>query len=104
MPKSTASGISPASSDAELDYHERCAEELRRVRANWAGFAPNAGGYSSRPAGRSRSNTAHSYTDRLSRTNSHTLYEEEAQEPAALPVRMPIRSNSIRMSTGLCHS
>ena len=87
--------------DAELEYHERCAEELRRVRANWVGPAPVSHGYSARPTGRSRSNTAHSYNERLSRTSSHNIHEVDEQEPVALPVRMPIRSNSIRAPAGL---
>lgn len=96
--------------DAELEYHERCAEELRRVRQSWAGSATAAanngyssGGYNSgaglerRPTGRSRSNTAQSLSERLglSRTSSNTnrnIYEED--EPTPEPVRMPIRSSS----------
>ncbi len=86
--------------DAELDYHERCAEELRRVRQNWTIPASSGGDYYPRPAGRDRSNTARSYTDRLSRTPSHNTYEVEQFEPEALPVRMPpIRSISNRTST-----
>ncbi len=57
--------------DAELEYHERCTEELRRVKRTWAaGSAPSYGG-SNRTPGRSRSNTAHSYGERLSRTTSN---------------------------------
>ncbi|KAH8890247.1 BAR-domain-containing protein [Thozetella sp. PMI_491] len=81
--------------DAELEYHERCAEELRRVRQNWS-VSGAASGYNSRPPARSRSNTTRSFTDRLSRTNSHNAYEAEQYEPEAPPVRMAIRSNSIR--------
>ncbi|KAK4118739.1 BAR-domain-containing protein [Parathielavia appendiculata] len=81
--------------DAELEYHERCAEELRRVRQNWP--ARSSASYSPverRPTVRSRSNTAHSFSERLSRTN--TL---EAESSTAPPVRMPIRpSNSRRQS------
>ncbi|KAK3366285.1 hypothetical protein B0T24DRAFT_535366 [Lasiosphaeria ovina] len=90
--------------DAELDYHERCAEELRRVRNNWAGtaMAGVSSSYGSaverRPTGRSRSNTARSYTERLSRTNSRNIYEADEMEPdVAPPVRMPIRSNTSRV-------
>jgi len=91
--------------DAELDYHERCAEELRRARRSWVAAAPEAGGSSNgyggaagllperRPMGRSRSNTAHSYSERLSRTSTNNnIYEAEEPEPE--PVRMPIRSTS----------
>ncbi|CCC09028.1 hypothetical protein SMACR_03143 [Sordaria macrospora] len=91
--------------DAELEYHERCADELRRVRQSWAGGAISSSngmngygaGLQRRPTassggGRSRSNTAQSFTDRLSRTNSRNVYEEQEVESEAPPVRMPIRS------------
>lgn len=96
--------------DAELDYHERCAEELRRVRRSWGGAATTTtnshsnghGGKSvgldQRSTGRSWSNTAHSYTERPSRTNSNNIYEAEEPEPE--PVRMPIRSQASRLSLG----
>lgn len=88
--------------DAELDYHERCAEELRRARKNWPASSPTGGnsygsGMERRATGRSRSNTAHSYTERLSRTNSHNIYEADEMESEAPPVRMPIRSTSTRV-------
>ncbi|KAI1852712.1 hypothetical protein JX266_002253 [Neoarthrinium moseri] len=89
--------------DAELEYHERCAEEMRRVRAAW--LAPSAGQVSvgrggqpdfglSRRTSRSRSNTAHSMSERNDRTerwaSRQDIYEDD--EPAPAPVRMPIRS------------
>ncbi|KAK7994177.1 hypothetical protein PG989_007558 [Apiospora arundinis] len=97
--------------DAELEYHERCAEELRRARQSWpagAGSVPTIRGgrdaelgVSRRPSSvsRSRSNTAqsaHSYggdrSERVERwANRQDVYEEE--EPQPEPVRMPIRSN-----------
>jgi len=90
--------------DAELDYHERCAEELRRVRKSWIA-APAAtsastygGGLERRTTGRSRSNTAQSFNGRLSRTNSHSISETEEFESEAPPVRMPIRSSTSRIS------
>lgn len=83
--------------DAELDYHERCAEELRRVRRAWAGAATAASGSSHlgvnerRPVVRSRSNTAHSFTEKLSRsTSSNQIYEGDefaSQQPARLAIR-----------------
>ncbi|KAK4226415.1 hypothetical protein QBC38DRAFT_444663 [Podospora fimiseda] len=68
--------------DAELDYHERCAEELRRVRQQWPAGGSVAGSMSSygsverRPTIRSRSNTVQSFTE---------------YESSAPPVRMPSR-------------
>ncbi|KAB5550798.1 hypothetical protein GE09DRAFT_150106 [Coniochaeta sp. 2T2.1] len=90
--------------DAELDYHERCAEELRRARATWT--APqtplnnNNTGYGGdlerRPTGRSRSNTARSFSDRLTltRTASNNIYEADERQPTPEPQggRTPIRS------------
>ncbi len=71
--------------DAELDYHERCAAELRRVRDNWP--APVATSTIS-------SSTAVSYTESLSRINT------TGSEPAP-PVRMPsvIRPGIARAAT-----
>ncbi|KAK3328116.1 hypothetical protein B0T19DRAFT_400906 [Cercophora scortea] len=88
--------------DAELDYHERCADELRRVRQSWAGtstatsggLSGYGGGVERRPTGRSRSNTANSISGRLSRTTSRNIYEAEEVESEAPPVRMPIRSSN----------
>ncbi|KAK0636030.1 hypothetical protein B0T17DRAFT_481182 [Bombardia bombarda] len=96
--------------DAELDYHERCADELRRARKSWAGTAavPVGGGgggggsmsgygggiLERRPTGRSRSNTAQSYTSRTSSRNRIYEAEEVESESTAPPVRMPIRSGT----------
>ncbi|KAF7543103.1 hypothetical protein G7Z17_g11023 [Cylindrodendrum hubeiense] len=85
--------------DAELDYHERCADELRRVRQSWAGAAvssPTYGGssaYSARPTGtRSRSNTARSWQE----PRQNSVYEEPEPEQVHEPVRIPTRSPSSR--------
>ncbi|KAK3308409.1 uncharacterized protein B0T15DRAFT_107370 [Chaetomium strumarium] len=87
--------------DAEIDYHERCAEELRRVRQNWPGTSA-AGDRSieRRPTVPSRSNTVtHSYTERLPRSNTFSIAESDKMESTAPPVRMPIRpSNPRRLS------
>ncbi|KAL2132472.1 hypothetical protein VTI74DRAFT_3746 [Chaetomium olivicolor] len=88
--------------DAEIDYHERCAEELRRVRQNWpATSSPSAGNYSPerRPTVRSRSNTAHSLTERLSRTNTFNSTGSIPESDSAPPVRMPIRPANSRCHT-----
>jgi hypothetical protein len=89
--------------DAELEYHERCAEELRRVRAAWpaaatSGVSASRGGQSeyglSRRTTRPRSNTAQSYGERNDRTERWATRQDiyEDPEPAPEPVRMPIRS------------
>ena len=91
--------------DAELEYHERCAEELRRVRETWpadTGSSNGSNGYHSgagshtpvrRPTNRSRSNTTQSYTGRISRTGSgDSIYETEEPEP----IRPPMRSQTSR--------
>ncbi|KAL8342930.1 hypothetical protein RB598_004337 [Gaeumannomyces tritici] len=105
--------------DVELEFHERCADELRRTREMWtatnAGSSPSRGGYHNNqghgsgavayPAERqapvrSRSNTFQSLTERLSRTNTNgsngrgdNSRSYDDHEPAP-PVRMPIRSNA----------
>jgi hypothetical protein len=80
--------------DAELEYHERAAEELRRVRQNWPSNAsPSYSPVERRPTVRSRSSTTQSYTDRLSRANTF-----EAESSTAPPVRMPARPANSRMS------
>lgn len=86
--------------DAELDYHERCAEEMRRVRRSWAGGNGSPADYGRRPSGRSRSNTAEMSSSRLalSRTNSNIYEEDETDEMPAQSMRVPIRSQS-RVST-----
>ena len=67
--------------DAELDYHERCAAELRRLRDNWPARSSTAPSSQSntrshspatdrRPTVRARSSTAVSYTESLSRINT----------------------------------
>ncbi|XXG99582.1 hypothetical protein Hte_005921 [Hypoxylon texense] len=89
--------------ECELDYYERCADELRRVKQEWVGSQgqfqggsrSSEAGLSRRPTNRSRSNTAHSYSDRTERwANRQDIYEQE--EPAPEPVRMPIRSSPYR--------
>ena len=74
--------------DAQLEYHERAAEELRRARQAWtAPTYTNPSPRASRPLGRSRSNTARSWNER----RQSAVYEEP--EPQASPMRMPIRSS-----------
>ncbi|KAI1099328.1 BAR-domain-containing protein [Jackrogersella minutella] len=93
--------------DCELDYYERCAEELRRVKQEWVagqsqpnGSRPSEPSVSRRVTNRSRSNTAHSISERNDRTerwaSRQDVYEEE--EPTPEPVRMPIRSSPYRGS------
>ncbi|OTA52446.1 BAR-domain-containing protein [Hypoxylon sp. EC38] len=94
--------------DCELDYYERCAEELRRVKQEWvagqgqppSGSRPSELSLSRRPTNRSRSNTAHSYSERNDRTERWANRQDidEQDEPAAEPVRMPIRSSPYRGS------
>jgi hypothetical protein len=81
--------------DAELDFHERCAEELRRARDNWS--VTNTRSSPTRhqqPLSRARSNTSYSYNERTPprSRNGNTYYEEE---PEPEPVRMSIRSSRV---------
>ncbi|OTB02559.1 hypothetical protein M426DRAFT_61976 [Hypoxylon sp. CI-4A] len=94
--------------DCELDYYERCAEELRRVKQEWIGGQgqppiaprPTEPSLSRRTTNRSRSNTVQSYSERNDRTErwAHRQDIHEQEEPAPEPVRMPIRSSPYRGS------
>ncbi|KAH8652082.1 hypothetical protein BX600DRAFT_386758 [Xylariales sp. PMI_506] len=98
--------------DAELEYHERCAEELRRVRQVWPAASSGGGGGArrgsqtdyglSRRNTRSRSNTALSYNDRNDRTERWATRQDSyaEEEPTPEPVRMPIRSNRPAAASG----
>ncbi|KAJ2903858.1 hypothetical protein MKZ38_009241 [Zalerion maritima] len=86
--------------DVELDYHERCAEELRRARQNWPARSGSALSSPTNPRqrnGLSRTNTTSSYGAPLSRNQSRSTMYDEDREPPPEPVRMPMRSTS-RMS------
>ncbi|KAI2607868.1 BAR-domain-containing protein [Hypoxylon sp. NC1633] len=92
--------------ECELDYYERCADELRRVKQEWVasqsllsgGSRSSELGPSRRPTNRSRSNTARSYSDRNDRTERWASHQDiyEQEEPAPEPVRIPIRSGPYR--------
>ncbi|KAI1204596.1 BAR-domain-containing protein [Annulohypoxylon truncatum] len=91
--------------DCELDYYERCADELRRVRQEWVagqgqsnGSRPSDLGVPRRQPTRSRSNTAHSFSGRNDRTEQWASRQDisEQDELTAEPVRMPIRSSPYR--------
>jgi hypothetical protein len=76
--------------DAELDYHERCAEELRRVRQSWVGGTSSPS--NTAKIGRSRSNTARSWQE----PRHQAVYEEpEAEQEAP---RIPHRSPGSRLA------
>ncbi|GAW18367.1 hypothetical protein ANO14919_078420 [Xylariales sp. No.14919] len=84
--------------DSELDYYERCAEELRRAKQDWVGTQtqPSLGSRTSdfgsvrRPTNRTRGDAARSYSDNEGRTER---WANDDREPTPEPVRMPIRSN-----------
>ena len=77
--------------DAELEFHERCAEELRRARETISVSGGGAMAYgtnnppplprSARPHTRSRSNTARSWQE----PRASAVYEEPEPEPVVLP-------------------
>lgn len=87
--------------DAQLDFHERCADELRRARQT-VGRGGAVGGNtvrsspprprSARPPARSRSNTARSWQDRPS-----AVQEEYEPQPQPLPLRNRNASPSMRL-------
>ncbi|KAH6681967.1 hypothetical protein B0J14DRAFT_469821 [Halenospora varia] len=72
--------------DAELEYYDRCRDELLRLKREWpAAQASSPRGDQRRPAPRSRSNTAHDYSERYSSYDEPPMPEPE-------PVRPSIRS------------
>ncbi|KAI1822745.1 BAR-domain-containing protein [Xylaria intraflava] len=88
--------------DSELAYYERCADELRRVRQEWAGGTtltstdPRGSDFGSvgRSTNRSRRNTVRSYSENNDPSERRTARQEmNDKEPTPEPVRIPIRSN-----------
>jgi hypothetical protein len=87
--------------DSELDYYERCAEELRRTKQEWTASTQTHTnsrnvdtGCVRRPTNRSRSNTARSHTENHERTSRYTSRQDTSdREVTPEPVRVPIRSN-----------
>ena len=77
--------------DAQLEYHERAAEELRRVKQQWSVTGAGSPGSNTRPyKTRSRSNTARSRQETF-----HTTLHEE-QEPMEEVPRLPTRPSHVR--------
>ncbi|KAK6350660.1 hypothetical protein TWF718_003845 [Orbilia javanica] len=77
--------------DAELEYYEKCRNLLLRVREQWPVQTKKT-----KDRSRSRSNTAHSFTNGFSTKESPQEYEEEPQP--ALPERPSIKSRGISAS------
>lgn len=72
--------------DAELEYYDRCRDELLKLKRDWPAGQSSPRRDERRPNPRSRSNTAHSYNERYSN------YEEPPPMPEPEPVRPSIRS------------
>ncbi|KAI9681779.1 MAG: hypothetical protein M1829_000524 [Trizodia sp. TS-e1964] len=80
--------------DCELEYYERCREMLLQLKKEWpVGQSSNHDTRDNRRHARSRSNTAHSYTERYN-------IVEEPKAPSPEP-RPSIRSN--RIASGPVH-
>jgi hypothetical protein len=84
--------------DAELEYYDRCRDELLRLKRDWPAGQTSPQRDHRRPTPRSRSNTAHSYSER------YNTYDEPMPEPE--PVRPSIKSqgrvaSSSRLDTRL---
>ena len=89
--------------EAELDYHERCAEELRRVKQMWpAGLTSNRSsapgryrGAAGEICGLSRADTISlSYAKAPLRARSYNITRDGDRAPTPESVSMPIRSAS----------
>lgn len=86
--------------DAELEYYDRCRDELLRLKRDWPAGQTSPSREQRRQNPRSRSNTAHSYNER------YTSYEEPPMPEPELPIRPSIRSqgrvaSSSRLDTRL---
>lgn len=81
--------------DSELDYYERCAEELRRVKQEWmGGQTQSTSGSRASDFGCVRRPTNQMYTETHDRTTGWAGRQDASdREPTPEPVRMPIRSN-----------
>ncbi|KAI0117957.1 BAR domain-containing protein [Nemania sp. FL0031] len=81
--------------DSELDYYERCAEELRRVKRDWVGGQTQASsGSRGSDFGCVRRPTNRSYTENNDRTERWTSRQDVSdRDLTPEPVRIPIRSN-----------
>ncbi|KAI0977298.1 BAR-domain-containing protein [Xylaria arbuscula] len=85
--------------DSELDYYERCAEELRRVKQDWMGSQTQglSGSRSSefgsvrRPTNRPRGDVIRAFSENDDRTDTWTGRQD--REPSPEAPRLPIRSN-----------
>ncbi|KAG9240313.1 hypothetical protein BJ878DRAFT_299927 [Calycina marina] len=84
--------------DAELEYFDKCRDELLRLKRDWPAGTSSPDRSQRRPAPRSRSNTVHSYKDRLAE-------EEPEPEPVRPSIRSTARvpSSSTRLETRLEH-
>lgn len=80
--------------DSELDYYERCAEELRRAKKEWVGGQTQASlGSRASDFGCVRRPTNRSYTENEGTERWAGRQDVSDREPTPEPVRMPIRSN-----------
>ncbi|QSZ35163.1 hypothetical protein DSL72_008030 [Monilinia vaccinii-corymbosi] len=79
--------------EAELEYYDRCRDELLRLKRDWpaARAVAQPSRQPRRAEGRPRSNTAHSYSERYS-TYEESIPETEVPRPS-------IRSNTPRVNT-----
>ncbi|KAF2841535.1 BAR-domain-containing protein [Patellaria atrata CBS 101060] len=75
--------------EAELAYHDRCREILMQVKREWPVTSPTEG----RRLDRSRSNTAHSFNERL----NPPIEEEPLPDPRLQIPKLPSRTSSPRI-------
>ncbi|KAI9646262.1 hypothetical protein NHQ30_005703 [Ciborinia camelliae] len=88
--------------EAELEYYDRCREELLKLKRDWpaARGAAHQPRQSRRPEGRPRSNTAHSYSERYS-TYEDTIPELEAPRPSIRSSTPRVNTTRVASSSGL---
>lgn len=93
--------------DSELEYYDRCRDELLRLKRDWPAGNTSSPPRDRRPAARSRSNTAHSYSERFQSTNAYDdmppppMPDRPDQSPARPSIRSQGRVPSSRLETRL---
>ncbi|PQE28148.1 bar domain-containing protein [Rutstroemia sp. NJR-2017a BBW] len=90
--------------DAELEYYDRCRDELLKLKKEWpaANSAAQQRQQPRRHEGRSRSNTAHSYSERYS-TYEEPIPEQEAPRPSIRSGNRVVSSGRVASTSRLSH-
>ncbi|CAG8980410.1 hypothetical protein HYALB_00003975 [Hymenoscyphus albidus] len=80
--------------DAELEYYDRCREELLKLKRDWPAGQTKSSQNHRKPAPRSRANTAHEYSERYNSYDEPPMPEEPARAPIRSQARVPSSSRA----------